>query len=82
MHQKIAELIAAYSGLSPGTPISVDTDLFQAGMESFAAVQLMMAIEEAFAVQFPDAMMNRATFRTPGAIAAAVARLAPGATAA
>ena len=55
-------------------PISVDTlknsqDLYAAGLTSFAAVQLMLAIEARFDVEFPDAMLNRRSFASIDAIA-------------
>ena len=55
-------------------PLAVDTladgqDLYAAGLTSFAAVQLMLAIEDRFAVEFPDAMLNRRSFASIDAIA-------------
>jgi acyl carrier protein len=76
MDQTVAALIAAHSGIPAGTRIAQDTDLYQAGMKSFAAVQLMLALEEAFGVRFPDEMLDRATFRSLGAIVTAMERLA------
>ena len=44
-------------------------------MKSFASVQLMLALEEAFDIEFPDGMMKRNTFRSPAAIEKAVQSL-------
>jgi acyl carrier protein len=78
MMHKIRELIAAHAGLPPGTQeISDDTDLYRAGMKSFASVQLMLALEETFEIEFPEEMLNRATFRSASAIARAVEALSP-----
>ncbi len=82
MDATIAELIAAHSGIPAGTSVVQETDLYQAGMRSFAAVQLMLALEEAFEIQFPEEMLDRATFRSPGAIMLAISQLAPNAFAA
>ncbi|MEU8119527.1 phosphopantetheine-binding protein [Spirillospora sp. NPDC049024] len=49
-----------------------DTDLWDLGMDSFATIKVMVAIEEEFAIEFPDAMLTRETFRTLGSITAAL----------
>jgi acyl carrier protein len=82
MHEKVVKLIILHAGLPAGASIETDTDLFAAGMKSFAAVQLMLALEEAFGVEFPEELLGRATFRSPGAIVEAVARLMAAGTAA
>jgi len=48
------------------------SDLYAAGLSSFASVQIMLAIEEAFDVEFPDSLLNRRTFQSIESIAAAV----------
>lgn len=52
-----------------------DTDLFAAGMTSHASVNLMLALEDAFDIEFPDRMLTRGVFDSVSAIAAAVAEL-------
>jgi acyl carrier protein len=52
-----------------------DADLFQAGMSSHASVNVMLALEDRFDVEFPDAMLRRSVFETVGAITAAIAEL-------
>lgn len=61
-------------------PIDIDTladesDLFQAGMSSHASVNVMLALEDAFDIEFPDAMLKRSVFESVRAIAAALAAL-------
>jgi acyl carrier protein len=83
MIEKIRDLVVAHAGLpGDGSDLSDDTDLYRAGMKSFASVQLMLALEEAFEIEFPEEMLNRATFRTLGSIERAVATLSPGSIAA
>jgi acyl carrier protein len=83
MMEQIRELIEQHAGLPPGAgPIGDDADLYRAGMKSFASVQLMLAIEEAFEIEFPEEMLNRATFRSASAIARAIEQLASGSIAA
>jgi acyl carrier protein len=52
-----------------------DTDLFQAGMSSHASVNVMLALEDRFDVEFPDQMLKRSVFESIGAIAGAVGQL-------
>lgn len=52
-----------------------DADLHEAGLTSFASVQLMLALEDAFDIEFPERMLNRRTFATIRSIETAVAEL-------
>ena len=52
-----------------------DADLFAAGMTSHASVNLMLALEDAFDVEFPDRMLTRGVFDSVSAIAAAIDEL-------
>lgn len=61
-------------------PVDIDTlgddaDLFAAGMTSHASVNLMLALEDAFDIEFPDRMLTRGVFDSVSAIAAAIAEL-------
>jgi len=58
--------------------VAADQDLYAAGLTSFAAVQLMLALEEEFDVEFPERMLNRRSFASVDAIAACVAELTAG----
>ncbi len=57
------------------TQLSVDASLYQAGLTSHASVNLMLALEDQFGIEFPERMLRRRTFETIAAIAAAVAEL-------
>jgi len=54
-----------------------DADLYASGLTSFAAVQLMLALEETFDVEFPERMLNRRSFASIAAIASCIAELKP-----
>nr|WP_186388981.1 acyl carrier protein [Stappia sp. TSB10P1A] len=78
MIEDVREIIASHGKL----PVDVatladDADLYAAGLSSFASVQLMLALEERFDIEFPETMLNRKTFASIGAISSAVAELAP-----
>jgi acyl carrier protein len=76
MTDEIRKLVKDFGRL----PIDVDTlptsaDLYQAGMSSHASVNLMLAIEDHFDVEFPDRMLTRGVFESIDAIAAALTEL-------
>lgn len=52
-----------------------DDDIFQAGMTSHASVNVMLALEEAFDIEFPEPMLRKSTFESVAAIRAAVGEL-------
>lgn len=52
-----------------------DSDLFAAGMTSHASVNLMLALEDTFDVEFPDSMLTRSVFETVGSIGSAITAL-------
>ncbi len=47
-------------------------DLYEAGMTSHASVNVMLALEDHFDVEFPDEMLKPSVFASMNAIAAAV----------
>ncbi|MHB1519138.1 MAG: acyl carrier protein [Acidimicrobiales bacterium] len=47
-------------------------DLFAAGMTSHASVNVMLALEDAFDIEFSEEMLKKATFESIGAIRRAV----------
>ena len=78
MNEKIRHAISAHARL----PVEVssladDDDLYQAGMTSHASVNVMLALEDAFDVEFPDRMLTRSVFESIGAISVALAELQP-----
>jgi acyl carrier protein len=48
--------------------IAPDDDLYKLGLTSHASVTLMLALEDAFEVEFPDNMLNKRTFESIRAI--------------
>ena len=55
--------------------LSEDDDLYQAGMSSHATVNVMLALESEFDLEFPDQMLNRGVFDSIGAIAGALEQI-------
>jgi acyl carrier protein len=60
--------------------LSLDSneDLYQAGMTSHASVNVMLGLEGAFDVEFPDHMLKRNVFNSIASIRTAVAELTAG----
>ena len=52
-----------------------DADLYAAGMTSHASVNLMLALETSFDVEFPERLLRRQTFESVNAIREAVEEL-------
>lgn len=76
MKEKIRQAIADHARIPTDiSSIADDDDLYQAGMTSQASVNVMLALEDAFDVEFPDRMLKRSVFESVDAIAAALAEL-------
>ena len=77
-----AELDAALLGwvrekfVDAGEAMTVETDLFQAGLDSMGIMQLLILIEERCGVRVPEAAVTRENFATAGSLAALVRRCA------
>ena len=55
--------------------LSDHSDLYEAGLTSHASVNLMLALEEHFQVEFPERMLRRRTFATISAIRSSLEEL-------
>lgn len=71
----VRELVLQHGRLPAGTNLTDDADLYAAGLTSLATVGVMLAVEEHFDIEIPDAKLNRATFRSVSTLAALVAEL-------
>ena len=50
-------------------------DLYQAGMTSHASVNVMLALEGEFDIEFPDHMLKRSVFESMASMRDAIAQL-------
>jgi acyl carrier protein len=73
---KIRSILKEHGRLSrdPET-LAAEADLYQAGMTSHASVNVMLALEGEFEVEFPDHMLKRNVFNTIASIGAALDEL-------
>ena len=58
--------------------LDAGADLYQAGMTSHASVNVMLALEGEFDIEFPDRMLKRSSFESITAIDAAIGELTQG----
>jgi acyl carrier protein len=78
MIDTIRKLIDEHGRLSvPASSLPEDQDLYETGLTSFAAVQLMLGLEDTFEIEFPERMLNRRSFASIGSIAACLSELVP-----
>ena len=72
---KIREVLAAHAKLAvDASTIADDADLFQAGITSYACVDVMRALEDTLHIEFSDAMLKRSVFQSIDALAAAISQ--------
>jgi acyl carrier protein len=78
MNDKIRQAISDHARLGVDVAtLSDDADLYQAGMTSHASVNVMLALEDAFDIEFPDRMLRRSVFESVASIGAALTELQP-----
>ena len=62
---RIRAVLEAHAKLrSPAAELTDSTDLYAAGMTSHASVNVMLALEDAFDIEFPDELLTKHTFCT------------------
>jgi acyl carrier protein len=78
MIDQIRALLDAHGRLPvPAASLADTQDLYAVGLTSFAAVQLMLGLEDTFDVEFPERMLNRRSFASITAMAACLGELVP-----
>jgi acyl carrier protein len=74
--ERIRQIVREHAGLGTAFEnVDSSTDLYRAGMTSYSSVVLMIALENEFDLEFPDAMLSRNVFESIDSIAAAVESL-------
>jgi len=73
---KIRDVLTEHGRL----PVEVETlsdtdDLYESGLTSHASVNVMLALEDTFDIEFPDSLLRKGTFESVAAIRAALASL-------
>ena len=72
----IRQILREHARLSRNVDeLAENDDLYAAGMTSHASVNVMLALEGKFDVEFPDQMLKRSAFESIASIRAAIATL-------
>jgi acyl carrier protein len=76
MQDKIRKILRDHGRLAVDvTTLSDTSDLYQSGMTSHASVNVMLALEGEFDVEFPDNMLKRSVFESIASISSAINQL-------
>jgi acyl carrier protein len=76
---QIRSIIAENGRLSVDiSQLDDQANLYQAGLTSHASVNLMLALEDHFGIEFPERMLRRRTFESIAAIKSAIDELTGG----
>ena len=74
LEPQIRQILAKHGRLGVDVmQLRADADLYQAGMTSQASVNVMLALEGEFDIEFPDELLKRSVFGSVSAIRDAVA---------
>ncbi|HEY4067996.1 MAG TPA: acyl carrier protein [Burkholderiaceae bacterium] len=66
---RIRAILAKHGRLAAdATALAPDADLYEAGMTSHASVNVMLALEGEFDLEFPDEMLKRSVFTSIASI--------------
>jgi acyl carrier protein len=80
MDEEIRRVLVAHGRLPvDAARVGDGDDLFQLGLSSHASVNVMLALEDAFGIEFPEPMLRKSTFESVAAIHRALAQLLPAA---
>ncbi|MGP4012656.1 phosphopantetheine-binding protein [Streptomyces sp. 4N124] len=75
--QQFEDLLREYLPfLSSDEPLTADTELRDAGLDSLATVELLGSLEAAYDVRFVDEALNLETFATPATLWGTLSRMA------
>jgi acyl carrier protein len=58
-----------------GDTLTMESNLYELGLDSMAAVNLLLELEETYQVIFPEALLTESTFETPLALKSAIVSL-------
>lgn len=73
--RQVREIVAREADVSDAANLADNQDLWAAGMDSLSSVNLLVQLEQAFEVQFPDELLVRDVFASIASIAAALGSL-------
>lgn len=76
IHDDVRQILVSHGQMSVRLPlIGDDDDLYQNGLSSHASVNVMLALENNFNIEFPDSMLRKSTFQSVATICEAIRSL-------
>lgn len=75
VEQRIREIARTRGRVAQAASLPLDANLGDHGLTSHSAVSLMLELEDAFDVEFPDSMMTPQVFASLGSLAEAIQTL-------
>ena len=77
MRETITRVLATHGKMAVDpTAVAEDADLYELGLTSHASVNVRLALEDEFDIEFPDESLKKSTFATVKNIEAVVSSLA------
>jgi acyl carrier protein len=74
--EQIRDVLTKHARLGENlTAIADDTDLYGVGLTSLTTVNVMLALEDHFNVEFPEKMLGRKTFQSIRTLSEAIQEL-------
>jgi acyl carrier protein len=78
LKEKIRQIVEDHAGLAVRIEsLDSSSDLYSAGMTSHSSVNLMLALENEFGLEFPPDLLNRSVFESIDSIGLAIEGLLP-----
>jgi acyl carrier protein len=76
MQDQIRDVLAAHGSMAVDPrEVDVEADLYDLGLTSHASVDVMLALEDAFDIEFPDEVLKKSTFASVRNIAQVIESL-------
>lgn len=73
IEDRIREVLGAHGRMAVDVgEVDVQADLYELGLTSHASVDVMLALEDAFDIEFPDDLLKKSTFESVRNIAQAI----------
>ncbi|MCE9671611.1 phosphopantetheine-binding protein [Myxococcus stipitatus] len=76
MRTRLVEVLREFlPRVAPGEPVEMSRPLSEMGLDSMSAINLMLALEGAFDISFPDELLTAETFHSPATLESTVSSL-------
>jgi acyl carrier protein len=75
LQQQVRAVVLEHGRLTDASGLTDDSDLYTLGLTSHASVAVMLALEAAFDLEFPDRFLTRQVFESVQNIARAISEL-------